>query len=105
MTDPFHDWRNPAKPCMWSKGYHDNDHVVKIGDTIEHWDNGELTTKEMVVQLMNLYCQGYSLGLEDAHYQVPATIEPAIITRECIAVFHVSNHSCDCSIAAIWYKN
>jgi|SRR5882757_9865744 len=72
MTDPFHDWRNPAKPCMWSKGYHDNDHVVKIGDTIEHWDNGELTTKEMVVQLMNLYCQGYSLGLEDAHYQVPA---------------------------------
>lgn len=72
MSNPFYDWRNPARPCMWSKDYSKHDHVKKINETITHYNDGLLTTAELAYQVFNQFSIGYTLGLEDANYPMPA---------------------------------
>jgi len=74
MTDPFHDWRNLARPCTWQRGYYDQPHVKAVNERIQQWNDGLLTMRELVYLIHDEYQRGYTQGREDAHYQVPAVI-------------------------------
>lgn len=72
MTNPFYDWRNPAVPCTWQKGYTKQPHVVAVNERIQQWSDGLLTLRELAWFIDEQYKQAYLEGKEDAHYQVPA---------------------------------
>lgn len=89
MIDPFHDWRNPAKPVRWAGGFHNLPHAKEADEWITAYQDGLLTLSELIHNLDNAYVKGYLAGNEDAHFSVPAIhyeVVPMVIDGECIAI-------------------